>query len=98
MAPQSLHATRSWVHSTFTGAYRRMPSAGEISRCASPHSTRAFSSLQTVLWEVRGSTFFARSHRSVMVTGSVPARKTSRTVRRLLVNLRPAPEFWRWHP
>jgi hypothetical protein len=56
-----------------------------------PHSTSTFNSLQTALCDVLGSAFFVRSHRSVIVTGSVPARKTSRMVRRLLVKCRPAP-------
>src|SRR5713226_2117555 len=67
-----------------------MPSAGEIARCASPYSTRAFRSRRTVLYVVLGSAFFVRSHSSAMVTGSVPAKKTSRMLRRLVVNFRPA--------
>ena len=37
---------------------------------------------------------FARSHKSVMVTGSVAAKKTDRIIRRFSVKFRPAPCSW----
>jgi hypothetical protein len=38
--------------------HRWMPSAGDISRCASPHSTRAFSSLHSFIGREAGKALF----------------------------------------
>jgi hypothetical protein len=66
-----------------------MPSADEISRWANPHSHSALSSLPTVLCEVRWSAFFARSHKSVMVTGSVGSQEDSQDGPMILAEVQP---------